>query len=698
MNHSIYIATTDSYSGKSLISLGILQMIMRKTPKVGYFRPIIDDYHDDEKDNHISTMISHFKLNMKYEEAYAFSRSEVIEHKNNNKLNDVFDVIIQKYKDLEKRFDFVLIEGTDFFDEGTSFEFDLNSSIAKSLNVPTLLIVKDNVETNEDLINHVKIETNSFLEKDIKVISTFINKCNRDPKEIIPALSEKINNNILFSIIPESDALGKPTLKDITDQLNANVLYGHDKLNTLSKNNIVGGMQLSNFLNYVKEGSLAILPGDRADLLVGILQAHASKNYPRIAGIILSGGLLPDRSIVNLLDGSQNIVPILSVNQGTFKTASDLDKIKSKIHPESTEKIKVSIELFEEYVDVKSLDDKIASFEAEGITPRMFQYNMVQTAKEVQKHIVLPEGEDDRVLKAASQLAKDGVVRLTILGKDTDKIKTRISYLGLYWNDERINIVNPAESPDYKRYSKALFEARKHKGIELAQAEDLMLDLSYFGTMMVQLKDADGMVSGAMHTTAHTIIPALQFVKTKPGIKTVSSVFFMLLDDRVLVYGDCAIVPNPTAEQLAEIAISSANTASSFGITPKVAMLSYSSGNSGSGEDVEKVARATQIVKEQRPDILVEGPIQYDAAVDPNVGNKKMPGSPVAGQANVLIFPDLNTGNNTYKAVQRESGGLAIGPVLQGLNKPVNDLSRGAKIDDIYNTVVITAIQADKEQ
>ncbi len=696
MNRSVYIATTDSYSGKSLISLGILQMIMRKTPNVGYFRPVIDDYPKGQKDNHIATMIAHFKLNMQYEEAFAFSRNEVIEYKNNNRLNDVFDIIIQKYKALEERFDFVLIEGTDFFDEGTSFEFDLNISIAQSLNVPTLLIVKDDTDSDEALINHTKIELNSFLEKDIKIIATFINRCDRDPSKILPQLKERINQDILFSIIPNSDLLGKPTLKEIADTLGAHILYGHDRMNTIPKKNIVGGMLLSNFLNHVKEDSLAILPGDRSDLLVGILQAHASENYPRIAGIILSGGLLPPRSIVNLLDGSQNIVPIMSVNEGTFNTTSRVDKIKSKIYPESTEKIKLSIDLFEQHVDLEPLDEKIASFQVEGITPRMFQYNMVKAAKEAQKHIVLPEGEDDRVLIAASQLAEDEVVRLTILGKDPEKIKTRIAFLGISWDSNRIQIVNPAESPDYERYAQALYEIRKEKGMELAQAKDLMLDLSYFGTMMVYLQDADGMVSGAMHTTAHTIRPALQFVKTKPGFKTVSSVFFMLLDDRVLVYGDCAIVPNPTAEQLAEIAISSASTAQAFGITPKVAMLSYSSGTSGSGEDVEKVAKATQMVKEQRPDILIEGPIQYDAAVDPSVGNQKMPGSPVAGQANVLIFPDLNTGNNTYKAVQRESGGLAIGPVLQGLNKPVNDLSRGAKIDDIYNTVVITAIQADK--
>jgi phosphate acetyltransferase len=227
-------------------------------------------------------------------------------------------------------------------------------------------------------------------------------------------------------------------------------------------------------------------------------------------------------------------------------------------------------------------------------------------------------------------------------------------------------------------------------------ARELMLDVSYFGTMMVHKGDADGMVSGAIHTTQHTIRPALQFVKTKPGVSTVSSVFFMCLPSRVSVFGDCAVVPNPSSEQLADIAISSAESAQMLGIDPKIAMLSYSSGTSGEGEDVDKVRLATALVKQKRPDLKVEGPIQYDAAVDREVGKKKMPNSEVAGQASVLIFPDLNTGNNTYKAVQRETGAIAIGPVLQGLNKPVNDLSRGCTVADIFNTVVITAIQAQQ--
>ncbi|HMR85210.1 MAG TPA: phosphate acetyltransferase, partial [Niabella sp.] len=443
-----------------------------------------------------------------------------------------------------------------------------------------------------------------------------------------------------------------------------------------------------------QEDCVCVIPGDRGDLIVGTVLANMSPQYPNVAGIVLSGGFLPERSIVNLMDGTQKPLPVLAVPTGTFETASKVANIKSRISPRSQYKIKLSIDLFEAAVDAASLNEKINSVKTESITPRMFQYNMLVNAKKLQRHIVLPEGGDDRILTAASHLAKDKIVYLTILGNN-DAIKAKIAQLGLYWDDSRIKIVDPATSEKYEDYYHTLYDLRKSKGLELTTAADLMLDVSYYGTMMVYKGEADGMVSGAVNTTAHTIKPALQFVKTKPGFNTVSSIFFMLLHDRVLVYGDCAIVPNPTAEQLAEIAISSADSAKAFGIeVPKIAMLSYSSGSSGSGEEVEKVRTATLIVKEKRPDLLVEGPIQYDAAVDPVVGKSKLPNSPVAGQANVLIFPDLNTGNNTYKAVQRETGALAVGPMLQGLNKPINDLSRGATIDDIYNTVVITAIQS----
>ena len=694
MNKSVYIITSDTYSGKSIVTLGVMQMIMRNTTKVGYFKPILES--KTQKDNHILTMLSHFQLDMEYDEAYVFSRNEVATLKNQGKIGEVYDTIIKKYKELEKKFDFVLVEGTDLFEESNVFDINFNASLAQSLSIPALVVLKDNFSSEEELINHTQIEIGTLLEKEVQVLGVFINKVKNFTEKTKSKL-EKALNGIHFSLIPREESLGKPTLKEVADELGARFLYKDDDINTIARKTIVGAMQLHNFLTHITENCLAVIPSDRSDLIVGLLTANLSSNYPRVAGIVLSGGFMPEKSIIKILDGTQKIIPIMLARTGTFETANRIGNIKAKIYPENTEKIKLCIQLFEREVDTEDLNKRISSFKSETITPRMFQYNMVQTARKAQKHIVLPEGTDDRILTAASQLASDELVYLTILGKP-ESIISRVNELGLKWDERRIAIVNPIESPKYQAYAEKLYELRKSKGMELSQARDLMLDVSYFGTMMVFLGDADGMVSGAVNTTAHTIRPSLQFVKTKPNVNTVSSVFFMLLQDRVLVYGDCAIVPNPTAEQLAEIAISSAESAKAFGIEPKVALLSYSSGSSGSGADVDKVRMATEIVKTQYPNLLVEGPIQYDAAVDPKVGKSKMPNSPVAGQANVLIFPDLNTGNNTYKAVQRETGALAIGPMLQGLKKPVNDLSRGATIPDIYNTVLITAIQSVMEE
>ena len=692
MNRSVYLVTPTAESGKLLISLGLMQMLQRTTTSVAYFKPLIDS--KEPKDNHIDTVLSHFKIDMEYEEAYAFSRAELSELENQGKINEVYETIINKYKKLEERFDFVLVEGSDFKEEGSVFESDFNASVAQSLAIPVLLVTKDSFNTVANLVHNVIAEVHSFLAKDLNIIGLFVSRCTKDVKEVKEKLDKHLRKEIVVSVIPNEDELMKPSMQEIADYLHAHILFGGDKLENVAKNSIIGGMQLSNFLPRMREDCVCIIPGDRGDLIVGSMLANISPNYPNVAGIVLSAGYLPERSIVNLMDGTQKPVPILAVPTGTFETANKVAGIKPRIYPANQYKIKLCIDLFEAAVNADELSEKINSVKTESITPRMFQYNMLVTAKKLQRHIVLPEGYDDRILTAASQLAKDKIVFLTVLG-NPEAIQNKVTQLGLYWDDERIKIVDPEHSEKYEGYYHTLYELRKEKGLELATAADLMLDVSYYGTMMVFKGEADGMVSGAVNTTAHTIKPALQFVKTKPGFNTVSSIFFMLLHDRVLVYGDCAIVPNPAAEQLAEIAISSADSAKAFGITtPKVAMLSYSSGASGSGAEVEKVRTATQIVKEKRPDLLVEGPIQYDAAVDPVVGKSKMPNSQVAGQANVLIFPDLNTGNNTYKAVQRETGALAVGPMLQGLNKPINDLSRGATIDDIYNTVVITAIQS----
>jgi phosphate acetyltransferase len=328
------------------------------------------------------------------------------------------------------------------------------------------------------------------------------------------------------------------------------------------------------------------------------------------------------------------------------------------------------------------------------VTPQMFTYQLLDRAREDRKRIVLPEGEDDRILHSAGRLLKRDVADLTILG-DEAQIRARAAELGV--DLSAASVLNPRTSELCDKFAEQYAQLRKHKGVTLEQAREIIHDVSYFGTMLVHNDMVDGMVSGAMHTTAHTVRPAFEIIRTKPDVSTVSSIFLMCLPDRVLAYGDCAIVVDPTAEQLADIAISSARTAAQFSIEPLVAMLSYSTGTSGTGAEVDKVREATELVRQRQPDLLVDGPIQYDAAVDPTVAANKAPESPVAGHATVLIFPDLNTGNNTYKAVQRSAGAIAIGPVLQGLNKPVNDLSRGALVEDIVNTVAITAIQAQEK-
>ena len=694
MNKSVYVITSDTYSGKSIVSLGVMQMIMRNTSNVGYFKPVLNS--GDTNDDFIRTMISNFKLNMEYEDAFAFTQNEISQLQNEGNINEAYDVIIKKYKALESKFDFVLVDGSNFDSEMNTFGIYFNASLAQSLNIPTLLVLKDCFSSEEELFNHIQIEVDAVLKKEVRLLSVFINRTINKFENIKRKLESKYSN-IQFYFIPEEPLLSRPTIKEIADAFQAKFLFENSDIHQIPRKTIVGGMEVSNFLNHITEDCIALISADRSDVILGTIMAHASAQYPRVAGILLYGGFDLQPSVLKLLQGTPNLMPIMLSDKGTYETVRGLNKINSRVYPESEQKIKLGIEIFEKNVDIEKLNSQISSFISDTITPRMFQYNMVQKAKSLQKHIVLPEGTDDRILTAAAQLANDELAILTILGEE-QKILTRVNELGLKWNEQRIHIVQPKESPKYTEYWQKLYELRKDKGLEETQAKDLMLDHSYFGTMMVFMGDADGMVSGAVNTTAHTIRPSLQFVKTKAGVKTVSSVFFMLLQDRVLVYGDCAIVPKPTAEQLAEIAITSADSAKAFGIEPKIALLSYSSGTSGSGEDVDKVREATQIVKSQRPDILVEGPIQYDAAVDAKVGKQKMPNSPVAGQANVLIFPDLNTGNNTYKAVQRETGALAIGPMLQGLRKPVNDLSRGATIPDIYNTVLITAIQAAMDE
>lgn len=693
MTKSLFIASAEPYSGKSLITIGLINMLLGKAKKIGYFKPIINLDTNDKKDVHIETVLHYFTLPVSYDDAFAFTRQQVLQHMETDSQGEIINTIISKYKKLEEDYDFTVIEGSDFLGEGTAFEFEYNILIAKNLGAPVIIVISGDHKTTAQIINAALNVRRSFESREVQVLSIVVNKVTPEQEaDVLELLRMQLPLTIILSVIPVSKRLQSPTMKEIYECLQGKLLFGEQQLTNQVDHFVTGAMQLPHFLSYIKENVLIITPGDRGDIIIGALQANLSASYPKVAGIVLTAGVEPEEPVMRLIAGSPTLIPIIAVQTGTFETTKNIGSIPSRITADNTGKIELAITTFNKYTDTLALDEKIVTFRSESITPHMFQYKLAKWAKNQQKHIVLPEGNDDRILKAAARLISQEIVKLTILGNPND-IAAAVKRLGLHVDMNHLHIVNPALSEYYDDYVHILYELRKNKNVTLEMARDLMTDVSYFGTMMVHKGHADGMVSGAVHTTQHTIRPALQFIKTKPGFSIVSSVFFMCLPDRVSVFGDCAVNPNPTAEQLAEIAISSAESSQRFGIEPRIAMLSYSSGTSGEGEEVEKVRRATEIVKQKRPDLKIEGPIQYDAAVDPVVGSQKLPHSEVAGKASVLIFPDLNTGNNTYKAVQRETGALAIGPMLQGLNKPINDLSRGCTVDDIFNTVIITAIQ-----
>lgn len=697
MSKAIYIASSEPNSGKSVITLGLMNILLGKLRKIAYFKPVIVENSISHKDINIETMIDHFKLETTYKDCYAFTYHELLKLRSEGDESVIIDTIISKYKKLEESHDFVLVDGLDFEGEGASFEFFSNVEIAKNLSVPLILVAKGEGYVPDEITNKILSTMQILANREVEMLAVIANKVDPLQAEALHVLFEqRLPKSLLTAILPNTKELRSPTMKEIVEGVNGKILFGENYLSNPVDNFIVGAMQLNNCLTHLAENTLIVTPGDRGDIIVAMIQANLSKNYPRVAGLILSGGLAPEEPIIKLIEGLETVIPVAAVNTGTFETVNNVSRVKSRIYPENSMKIELAINTFEKNIDTVSLVNKIVTSHPEGITPRMFQYQLVKRARLQKKHIVLPEGSDDRILIAASKLLQQEVVRLTILGKKED-IQASLQRLNIELDPANATIINPAESALLPGYIQTLYELRKDKNVNMDMAADFMKDGAYFGTMMVYKGDADGMVSGSINTTQHTIRPALQFIKTRPGVSTVSSVFFMCLPDRVIVFGDCAVIPKPTSEQLAEIAISSAESSLMFGINPKIAMLSYSSGSSGQGEEVEKVRMATELVKARRPDLAIEGPIQYDAAVDPMVGKQKLPGSKVAGQATVLIFPDLNTGNNTYKAVQRETGALAIGPMLQGLNKPVNDLSRGCTVDDIFNTVVITAIQAQQQ-
>ena len=697
MSKAVYVTGMGPESGKVLVVLGMMSLALRETAKVGFFKPILGSVAEGKRDEDIELILRQFELEQSYEDSFAFHSSELEALLGAQDEDAVSERIIKRYKYLETHCDFILIQGTDFRGAHSALDIDLNAFIARNLSADLVVVGRGDGQSLKKAMESLQIAADAFAEKKCTVRGVFFNKV--APEDLDEAKRQLAETNqeghVLTAVFPMDPILASPTLGQVKELLGATVLFGEERLDGLIEGHLVGEMYLENLLSRLKPGYLVLTTGDRTDLLVGMVQADQSIHYPRLGGLILTSGIPPAPEMLQLIEGLGQTLPMLQIAEDTYQVAARLEHLHADIRRKDPEKVQQALRLFERHIGVDRLLPAFAATSSKGITPRMFTYDLMLKARAQRRHIVLPEGDEPRILKAAAYLLDRDVVHLTLLGNPR-AIERALNDHGITLDLKRVTLIDPSTSPDLERYAKTYFELRKAKGVTLDAARETLLDISYFGTMMVHLGEADGMVSGACHTTQHTIRPALQFIKTRPGFSLVSSVFFMCLEDGVRVYGDCAVNPDPTAPELAEIALSAAATARLFGLEPRVALLSYSTGASGTGEEVDKVREAVRLARERDQSLPLDGPIQYDAAVDEGVAALKMPGSLVAGHANVLIFPDLNTGNNTYKAVQRETGALAIGPILQGLKKPVNDLSRGCTVDDIINTVIITAIQSQE--
>lgn len=687
----IYIAAPEGETGKSTIALGLLHRLTAMVAKVGVFRPITRASSGsprllgEDRDYILELLLEHTTAGLPYEDCVGVTYQQL-----HDDSDGAIAAIVDAYHAMADKCDAVVIVGSDYTDIATPAELSVNARIAANLGAPVLLTVRAKDRTPDQIVTVVEICLAELAAQRAHTAAVVASRCDPAQLEVVCQALQRFGPRSYA--LPEERLLAAPTVAELTTAVDGEQIRGDAVLAQREVMDVmVAGMTAEHCLERLRDGMAVITPGDRSDVVLAVASAHAAEGFPSLSCLVLNGGLVLHPSIAALVSGLRLRLPIITTALGTYHSASAAASARGRVTAASQRKIDTALELMERYVDLADLLAQLIIPIPAVTTPQMFTHRLQQQARSDRKRIVLPEGEDDRILKSAGRLLQRSVADLTILG-DEAQVRLRAAELGV--DLDEATVIDPRASDLHEQFAEQYAELRKAKGVTVEHAREIMNDATYFGTMLVYNGMVDGMVSGAAHTTAHTVRPALEIIRTVPDVSTVSSIFLMCLPDKVLAYGDCAIIPNPTPEQLADIAICSARTAAQFGIEPRVAMLSYSTGDSGTGADVDKVRAATELVRSRDPQLLVEGPIQYDAAVDPSVAATKLRGSPVAGRATVLIFPDLNTGNNTYKAVQRTAGAIAIGPVLQGLRKPVNDLSRGALVEDIVNTVAITAIQA----
>ncbi|WP_330173555.1 phosphate acetyltransferase [Streptomyces sp. NBC_01498] len=686
MTRSVYVTGIERGDGRQVVELGVMELLTRQVDRVGVFRPLV---HADGPDRLFDLLRARYRLAQTPESVYGLGYAEAAGIQADGGTEALVQRLVRRFHEVAREYEVVLVLGTDFADTQLPDELSLNARLANEFGASVIAVVGGKGQPAESVQAEARNAHRAYAALGCDILATVVNRVAPEDRDTIDAqLGAQLP--VPCYTLPDEAALAAPTVAQITRALDGTVLLGDEAgLARDALDFVFGGAMLPNLLGALTPGCLLVTPGDRADLVVGALAAH-SAGTPPIAGVLLTLDERPADSVLTLAHRLAPGTPVVSVAAGSFPTAGELFALEGKLGADTPRKAETALGLFERYVDTGDLLRRMSVARSGRVTPMMFEHDLLEQARAVRRRVVLPEGTEERVLRAADVLIRRDVCDLTLLG-DVDTILKKAADLGIDLAGSQV--IDPATDDLRRRFAERYAELRAHRGVTVELAYDVVADVNYFGTLMVDAGLADGMVSGSVHSTAATIRPAFEIIRTS-GSTSVSSVFFMCLADRVLVYGDCAVIPDPDAAQLADIAIQAAATAARFGVEPRIAMLSYSTGTSGSGADVDKVREATKLVRAARPELSVEGPIQYDAAVEPSVAATKLPDSEVAGRATVLIFPDLNTGNNTYKAVQRSAGAVAVGPVMQGLRKPVNDLSRGALVQDIVNTVAITAVQA----
>ncbi len=689
MARGIYISATTSSSGKSLISLGLADLLHRHADRIGFFRPITEAESIDQ-DPIVHMIQSSFELPESRARA-GLTRTETRELIVSGQTDEIYARSLDAYESLANECDVVIVEGTDLTGHDFAVEFDLNARLANHLGCHVVGVVNAHGLTIDEAVDAIDVARESFYDEKVSLLSMIVNRAKAAEADELQNKARPGHHNRKVYVIPEIEEIVNPTVGEIASSIGAKLIAGAPTLDREVKHVLVAAMNVGYFLERLRDEAFIITPADRSDILTTAVATSRTPSFPPTSGVLLTGPRPVEDSVLPLL--AEAPFPVFTYAEDTYTSAHQVWDVRGELSSGQPRKVAAALGQWYKSIDETELLERMHLPAPTTMTPLRFLHGLTERARTAEKRIVLPEGEDVRILEAAEIIHRRGICELVILG-DLKKVRELSNQHG--FDLSGIEIIDPASSEQREKFAEEYAKLRAHKGVTIEQARERMLERSYFGTMMVHLGLVDGMVSGAAHTTANTIRPSLEFIKTRPGVKIVSSVFLMLLQDRVLVYGDCAVNPEPNAEQLADIAIASAATAQQFGVEPRVAMLSYSTGTSGSGGAVDDVRQATEIVRDMVPDLAVDGPIQYDAAVDASIGASKLPGSSVAGQATVFIFPDLNTGNNTYKAVQQSAGAVAVGPILQGLNKAVNDLSRGCTVEDIVNTVAITAIQAQE--